>query len=36
MDADNNLEQYAIDDFTEIVRGLNGLGKPNIKVVVFN
>jgi len=35
MDADNNLEQYAIDDFTEIVRGLNGLGKPNIKVVVL-
>lgn len=35
LDGDNNLEPYAIDDFNEMVSGLNGLNKPNIKVVVL-
>lgn len=35
MDADNNLEEAAIGDFYEIINGLNGLNKPNVKVIVL-
>ncbi|MCX8059404.1 MAG: clostripain-related cysteine peptidase [Spirochaetes bacterium] len=35
LDADNDLEQAGIDDFYEMVNGLNGLNKTNIKVIVL-
>jgi clostripain len=35
LDADNNLEESAIDDFNEMVSGLNGLNNSNINVVVL-
>ncbi|MEJ5272610.1 MAG: clostripain-related cysteine peptidase [Spirochaetota bacterium] len=35
LDGDNNLEPAAIDDFDEMVSGLNGLGNPNINVIVL-
>lgn len=35
LDGDNNLEPAAIEDFHEMVSGLNGLVNPNIKVVVL-
>ncbi len=35
LDADNNLESAAIDDFNEMITGLNGLGNANINVIVL-
>lgn len=35
LDADNNLEPAAIEDFNEMISGLNGLNNSNIKVVVL-
>ena len=35
LDGDNNLEDAAIDDFNEMVAGLNNLNNPNIKVIVL-
>jgi len=35
LDADNNLENEGIKAFFQLLNGLNGLNKPNIKVIVL-